>query len=70
MAKVQLNQEHVYVPGPARKRLRIGVFFLIVFAAAGLWLLAQDGVFENGVRELQAARQTYANVHTSQKGSE
>lgn len=60
MAKVDINQEHVYVPGKARKRLRIGVFFLIVFAGAGLWLLTEEGVFENGVSELKSAKEAYA----------
>lgn len=60
MAKVSIKQEHVFVPGKAKKRLRMGVFFLVVLAAAGMWVLAEDGAFESGVNDLKAAKQTYA----------
>ena len=61
MAKVELTQERVYVPGEAKKRGRIALFFLVVFMAASLWALAREGVFKNGMEELSEARQAYMN---------
>ena len=59
MAKVELSQEHVYVPGKAKKRSRIALFFLVIFMATGLWALAQEGVFESGMSELKNVKQVY-----------
>lgn len=56
-AKVFINQEHIYIPPKAKKRLRIGVFFLIVFSSFGTWLLAEQGVFKSGVQEVLVAKQ-------------
>ena len=56
-AKVHIDQERVYVPERAKKRLRIGLFFLIVFFGAGLLVLAQKGVLQAGIEQMTHAGQ-------------
>ena len=58
-AKVHIPQERVYVPDKAKKRLRIGLFFLIVFSGAGVLVLAQRGVLQAGIEQISDARQVY-----------
>ena len=69
-AKVHIDQERVYVPDRAKKKLRVGVFFLIVFSGVGFWVLAQKGVLKAGVEQMTHAQEVYiskTNAETNAK---
>ena len=57
--KVHLDQKQIYVPDKAKKRLRIGLFLLIMWTCAGFLVLAHKGLLQAGVAQIIHAKQIY-----------